>query len=192
MVLGFLGDDAQPLAEHLDLGDLQVFGQQPERFHQVERVLVVDEITDPKRHGDHQPATLLEQVVGLFHEQLRANQVLEDFADDNGVWLDFKLVQQEEVGVDVSDVLLNVGGLGRQVALGLFNGLGAGVHTRDLAALARQQQGNDPLRAADIEDLAPFDLGADPVDAGLCLPHELLPKLAVIGLHHTVTHIGQR
>ncbi|MCY1452672.1 hypothetical protein D9M71_696100 [compost metagenome] len=169
-----------------------MFGQQPERFRQVERVLVVDEITDPKRHGDHQPATLLEQVVGLFHEQLRAYQVLEDFADDNGVWLDFKLVQQEEVSVDVGNVLLTVGRFGRQVAVGLFDGLRAAVHTCDLAALTRQQQGNDPLRAADIEDLAPFDLGADPVDAGLCLPHELLPKLAVIGLHHTVTHIGQR
>ncbi len=89
--------DAQPLAEHLDFDNLQVLGQQPERFHQVERVLVVNEVIDPERYGNHQAATLLEQVVGLFDEQLRSHQVFEHFADDNGFRLNLERVQREEV-----------------------------------------------------------------------------------------------
>ncbi|MNN68005.1 hypothetical protein D3C81_1836770 [compost metagenome] len=85
-----------------------------------------------------------------------------------------------------------MGRFGRQVALGLFDGLRAGVHAGDQAAFTCQQQGHDALRAADIQDPPPFDRGADPMDAGLRFPHELIPQLAVIGFHHAVMNIGQR
>ncbi|MNO52388.1 hypothetical protein D3C76_428060 [compost metagenome] len=84
-----------------------------------------------------------------------------------------------------------MGRFGRQITFGLFYGLRAGVHTSNLAAFTCQQQGHDTLRAANIQDPTPFDLGADPMDAGLRFPHELIPQLAVIGLHHTVMNIGQ-
>ncbi|MNO52387.1 hypothetical protein D3C76_428050 [compost metagenome] len=74
-----------------------MLGQQPKRFYQVEGVLVVNEVIDPERYGNHQPATLLEQIVGLFNEQLRAYQVFEHFTDDNGVRLNLERVQREEV-----------------------------------------------------------------------------------------------
>ncbi len=74
-----------------------MLGQQPERFHQVERVLVVNEVIDPERYGDYQPATLLQQVIGFFDEQFWSYQMFEHFADDNGVGFNLERIQREEV-----------------------------------------------------------------------------------------------
>ena len=99
--------------------------------------------------------------------------------------------ESRRVAMDEPDPIPHLRGLGGEVGLGFGDDLGVEIDSGDLMARPGQEEADDPLAAADVENAPAADLAAHPVDPPVGPLHEALAHLAEIGLGDPVMRRGR-